>query len=110
MSVAEETIEQCGLADAQRKGYADRRMQKRLGMERIELTDDDIARIDALGEDVATLLGALPADQREAVSARVVDERGYDDIALELHTSEAVVRKRVSRGLALARRRMGRGG
>lgn len=98
------------LADAQRKGYADRRMQKRLGMERIELTDDDIARIDALGEDVATLLGALPADQREAVSARVVDERGYDDIALELHTSEAVVRKRVSRGLALARRRMGRGG
>jgi DNA-directed RNA polymerase specialized sigma24 family protein len=38
------------LADAQRRGYAERRACRRLGMERLELTDDDIARIDALGE------------------------------------------------------------
>ena len=43
-----------------------------------------------------------------AVQAHVIDERGYDEIALELDTSEAVVRKRVSRGLAVARRRMWR--
>ena len=38
------------LADAQRQGYADDRARRRLGIERIELTDDDIARIDRLGE------------------------------------------------------------
>src|ERR1700761_176860 len=35
------------LADAQRRGYAEQRCRRRLGMERIELTDADIARIDA---------------------------------------------------------------
>src|SRR5829696_6638865 len=38
------------LADARRQGYADDRARRRLGIERIELTDDDIARIDRLGE------------------------------------------------------------
>ena len=94
------------LADAQRRGYAERRMCRRLGMERIELTDADIARIEALGD--STLLDGLPAAQRDAVQAHVVEERGYGDIAGELNTSEAVVRKRVSRGLASARRRIGR--
>ncbi len=94
------------LADAQRRGYAERRMCKRLGMERIELTDADIAHIEALGE--STLLEGLSAAQADAVRAYVVDERGYGEIAGELQTSEAVVRKRVSRGLATARRRIGR--
>src|ERR687889_1601669 len=43
------------LADAQRRGYAERRMCKRLGMERIDLTDADIAHIGALGESGALL-------------------------------------------------------
>jgi RNA polymerase sigma factor (sigma-70 family) len=94
------------LADAQRRGYAERRMCRRLGMERIELTDADIAHIEALGEGV--LLEGLPAAQRDAVRAHVIEERDYGEIAGELHTSEAVVRKRVSRGLATARRRIGR--
>ncbi len=94
------------LADAQRRGYAERRMCRRLGMERIELTDADIARIEALGE--VALLDGLPILQRDAVRAHVIDERAYGEIAGELQTSEAVVRKRVSRGLATARRRMGR--
>jgi len=95
------------LADAQRKGYAERRMCRKLGMERIDLTDADIAHIEALGESGALLAG-LPADQEFAVRAHVIDERGYDEIAGELQTSEAVVRKRVSRGLATARRKIGR--
>ena len=97
------------LADAQRRGYADRRMQQRLGMERIELSDEDIARIERLGEadEARVLLGRLAPDQRDAIAAHVLDERGYDQIAASLQTSEAVVRKRVSRGLATMRQRMG---
>src|SRR4051812_40178527 len=95
------------LADAQRRGYAERRMSKRLGLERIPLTDDDFAHIEALGaSSVDTLLDGLGPDQRAAIQAHVIDERSYDQIAIEMDTSESVVRKRVSRGLALARRRM----
>src|SRR6202035_3794226 len=39
--------------------------------------------------------------------ARVLDEQGYDEIAAELECSESVVRKRVSRGLAALRTRLG---
>jgi RNA polymerase sigma-70 factor (ECF subfamily) len=99
------------LADAQRKGYAERRMCRRLGMERIALSDDDVARIAMLGESATgTLLEELAEPQRAAIHAHVVDERSYRDIARDLDTSEAVVRKRVSRGLATVRRRMGRAG
>ena len=94
------------LADAQRRGYAERRMCTRLGMERIDLTDADIAHIEELGE--TGLLEGLPEAQAEAVRAHVIEERDYGEIAGELDTSEAVVRKRVSRGLATARRRIGR--
>jgi RNA polymerase sigma-70 factor (ECF subfamily) len=97
------------LADAQRRGYADKKARRRLGMERIDLTDADIARIDRLGESTiaSALLEALAPEQREAVRAHVLDERSYADIAAEIEVSEAVVRKRVSRGLANVRQRMG---
>ena len=51
-------------------------------------------------------LEALPADQREAVLARVLDEQDYAEIAATARTSESVVRKRVSRGLAGLRSRL----
>ena len=97
------------LADAQRRGYAEMRARRRLGMERIELSDADIARIDRLGEsdEAHLMLARLAPDQRAAVKAHVIDERPYGEIAVELETSEAVVRKRVSRGLAAMRGRMG---
>jgi RNA polymerase sigma factor (sigma-70 family) len=99
------------LADAQRRGYAEDRARRRLGIERIALTDDDIARINRLGQPdaVTALVRELPPDQRDAIHAHVVEERGYGDIAAELEISEAVVRKRVSRGLAAIRRRLGGG-
>ena len=97
------------LADAQRRGYAERRICRRLGMERVELTGEDVALIRTLAESsAATLLAGLAAPQRDAIRAHVIEERGYDEIALELETSEAVVRKRVSRGLATARARFRR--
>ena len=46
------------------------------------------------------LLERLSPEQRDAIRAHVIDERPYGEIALWQGTSEAVVRKRVSRGLA----------
>ena len=97
------------LADALRRGYAERSARRRMGMERIELSDDDIARIERLGEagETRVVLEQLAPDQRAAITAHVLEERPYDQIAKELDTSEAVVRKRVSRGLAAMRGLMG---
>src|SRR3954464_7284700 len=97
------------LADAQRRGYAERGARRRLGMERIELSDNDFARIERLGErdDARVLMERLAPDQRAAIAAHVLEERPYDQIAAELDNSEAVVRKRVSRGLSAMRDRMG---
>jgi RNA polymerase sigma-70 factor (ECF subfamily) len=81
--------------------------RKRLGMPALELTDaivESIERLDAEG--ALALMDALPGDQRDALRARVVEEREYDDIAREMQCSEAVVRQRVSRGLATLRARM----
>jgi DNA-directed RNA polymerase specialized sigma24 family protein len=78
-------------------------------MQRLDLDEEDCARIASLGHasGAVALLELIPPDQREAVQARVVDERGYAEIAAALETSETVVRKRVSRGLAAVRNRMG---
>jgi RNA polymerase sigma-70 factor (ECF subfamily) len=93
------------LNSALRSGYAERRARTRLAMRPIEVTDDDVARIDALAEvSVLELLQDLPTDQRTAVLARIVDEGEYADIAVTQGVSEAVVRQRVSRGLAGLRR------
>jgi DNA-directed RNA polymerase specialized sigma24 family protein len=80
-------------------------------MERIEPTDADLRRIESLagGVEVASLVEELADDQRRAVTARVMDERDYGDIAGELHISTAGVRKRVSRGLASLRARVKEG-
>jgi DNA-directed RNA polymerase specialized sigma24 family protein len=51
----------------------------------------------------------LVPEQRDAITAHVLEDRGYGEIAAELQTSEAVVRKRVSRGLASLRSRIGGG-
>jgi RNA polymerase sigma-70 factor (ECF subfamily) len=48
----------------------------------------------------------LPEEQRVAVRGRVLDERGYAELAAELSCSQSVVRQRVSRGLRTIRRRL----
>jgi len=90
------------LLRSRERGRVEDGARRRLGMPRLELDDDAIARIELAGSDgrALELLSQLPADQRDAVVARVVDERGYGEIAGELQCSESVVRKRVSRGLA----------
>jgi DNA-directed RNA polymerase specialized sigma24 family protein len=77
-------------------------------MERPRLSESDAEMIRLLGDDAAVaMLAELPPDQREAVTAHVVEDRGYPELAASLHTSEAAVRQRVSRGLATLRRRRG---
>ena len=99
------------LADYRRRGYAEDRAHRRIGMERIEPTDTDLRRIDGVAGDVevVSLVDELPTDQRRAVNARVVDGREYADIAHELHISRAGARKRVSRALASLRGRLNEG-
>ena len=102
-------IAQHKLADYRRRGSAEDRMQRRLGMERVPVGDDDRELITMLGRDAAwQLINELPPEQREAVRAHVLDDESYADIARATDTSEAVVRKRVSRGLGALRQRMGR--
>ena len=58
-----------------------------------------------LGDDaVRSVLSELPPDQRRLVASHVIDERPYGELAGELHTSEAAVRQRMSRGLATLRK------
>jgi RNA polymerase sigma-70 factor (ECF subfamily) len=71
------------------------------------IDDEGIERIEALaGEHALEALESLPADQRDAVRARIVDDRGYQEIAIEVRCSPSVVRKRVSRGVRAMRAKL----
>jgi RNA polymerase sigma-70 factor, ECF subfamily len=50
------------------------------------------------------LLRHLPPDQRDAVTAHVIEEHSYGEIASQFQSSEASIRQRVSRGLRTVRR------
>src|SRR5262249_52733757 len=98
------------LADYHRRGHADDRLRRRVGFAPLALDDEALERISALADPRGTALpgalAALPADQREAVLARHVDELDYPEIAAAQGVSEQVARKRVSRALARLRRRL----
>jgi RNA polymerase sigma factor (sigma-70 family) len=95
-----------------RRGRVEAKARLRLGFEPVALEDADLARVMAMADDGAgplrALVDELPDDERRAVLSRVVHARSYQDIAGELSCSEMVVRKRVSRGLARLRQRLGR--
>ena len=94
------------LAMSRRQGRVEARARRRLGMAPLVLTDEAIERISDLDHTALELVHDLPDEQQAAVRARVIDERDYPDIAKDLRCSEAVVRKRVSRGLGAVRARM----
>ena len=97
------------LADAQRRGAAEDRARRRLGMERIEPSDGDLLAIEQMARDdrATAAIEQLTPEQRDAIEGHILRDRSYADLARSLRTSEAVVRKRVSRGLAAARSRIG---
>lgn len=84
------------LADRARRGVVEKRALGQLRMEPLRPYEDPLP-------DDLSALEALPADLREAVRLRVLEELGYDAIAARLGLSEAAVRQRVSRGLKTLR-------
>jgi RNA polymerase sigma factor (sigma-70 family) len=103
------TIAARRLADYQRRGYVEQKMRRSLAMERRPVSEADAEMIRMLGDDAArSVLSELPPEQRRLVAAHVIDERPYGELAGELHTSEAALRQRMSRGLATLRRGLGR--
>ena len=109
------TIARRKLIDSWRRGRVEDAARRKLGLEPMELDDGGLARIDSLIDEsrdplpLTALMQRLPADQREALRLRVLDERDYSEIARELECSEAVVRQRVSRAARALRDMRGAG-
>lgn len=91
------------LVDLYRTGAAADRARRSLQMQPIAVSDEQLERLEqrlcAAGAGALEALAELPAVERDAVTARVVDEADYAVIARQFAVSESVVRKRVSRGL-----------
>jgi RNA polymerase sigma factor (sigma-70 family) len=97
------------LIDSYRRGRVEDGARVKLGMRPTVIDDESMRAIAALTEETPALelVAALPEEQRAAVTGRVIEERGYDELAASLGLSEQVVRKRVSRGLAQLRAAIG---
>jgi RNA polymerase sigma-70 factor (ECF subfamily) len=97
------------LADSRRHGRVEDRARRRLALEPLAIDDDALERVEELasrdGDEtrITDAVRLLPTFQRDAVLARVVDERPYPEIAAAMSCSELLVRKRVSRGLRTLR-------
>ncbi len=96
------------LADSRRRGRVEDAARRQLALAPLTVDDDELARVEEMADPGAaqTALLALPASQRDAVLARVVDERPYAEIAAQMRCSELLVRQRVSRGLRTLRAQM----
>ncbi len=88
-----------------RKATVERRAVQRLGMQTPQVDHEDLLLIERraglpeLRRAVELELARLSSAQREALRLRVVEERSYREISLQLGVSEQTVRARVSRGL-----------
>ena len=90
-----------------RRGALERRATERLGLqERLDRPPhvQDQVPDDTWADGVDELLDTLPADQREAVRLRVIEDMEYADVAHALGTTPAAARVRVHRGLAALKR------
>ncbi len=98
------------LIDRHRRGIVAEAARRRLQLAPVALDDRDIELILEAGQSdelLDRIYELLPVEQADALTARVVDELDYDVIAGRANTSEAVIRKRVSRALATLRAAMG---
>jgi len=88
--------------DWQRRGAVEARARHRLGLAASADEGGDLvngAEETRFGGRLGLALRRLSPEQRRLVTARVVDEREYPEIASATGASEASVRRRVSRGL-----------
>jgi RNA polymerase sigma factor (sigma-70 family) len=105
------TIAHRRMVDSIRRGRVQDKARRRLGLEPLVFTDEDLEQVEQRAAAAArtpalALLESLSAEQREAVRGRVLDQVGYEELARRLGCSQQVARKRVSRGLAQLRTRM----
>lgn len=94
------------LRESRRRRRVEDSARRRLGIDPVALADADLERVEELAgmdDRLQTMVTQLPAEQRKAVVARIVEERSYEEIASELRCSPSVVRQRVSRGLKTLR-------
>jgi RNA polymerase sigma-70 factor (ECF subfamily) len=101
------------LAQSARRGRVDSEARRRLGLEVLVIEGEQLDAIAQLIEHdgdriVEEWLALLPGEQAQALRARVLDGRSYEEIAAQLRCSQAVVRQRVSRGLGRLRREVGK--
>jgi RNA polymerase sigma factor (sigma-70 family) len=88
-----------------RAGRVHAAARRKLGMPERELPSEDYERIEELvdfeplREALIDALDALPVHQRTAVRLRIVEGKGYEDVASELGCTADNARQRVSRGL-----------
>lgn len=101
------------LARALERGAADDRARRRLGIRPIQLDDETLARVEELASprvpahELGEAMDELSPDQRAAVRARVIDGQSYQEIARAAETTPVAARRRVSRGLAALRHKLG---
>jgi RNA polymerase sigma factor (sigma-70 family) len=92
-----------------RRGALERRATERLGLhERLDrppCAEDSVPEV-AWADGADELLDTLPANQREAVRLRVLEELEYTDIARALGTTPSAARVRVHRGLKALKRHL----
>jgi RNA polymerase sigma factor (sigma-70 family) len=100
------TIARNAMVDSYRRGRVESAARQRLALEPVEIGDGDVERVLQVAAETDLLIGLaaeLPVEQFDALRARVLDGRGYGEIAQQLQCSPAVVRKRVSRAIATLR-------
>jgi RNA polymerase sigma factor (sigma-70 family) len=89
-----------------RRGYAEQRAVRRLGLERPPVSEEVLRAVEArAGMDevrgqLAAALATLTDETRAAVALRIVDELPYPEVASRLGIAEPAARARVSRGLS----------
>jgi RNA polymerase sigma factor (sigma-70 family) len=102
------------LADSYRRGRVRDDARRRLGIAAMLVTDAGFERVEEICEAATRLrevdlTDALSAEQARAVTARVIHDQPYEQIAAELRCSPQVARQHVSRGLRALRRRLENG-
>jgi RNA polymerase sigma factor (sigma-70 family) len=105
----------CGIARNLLRQYYKRKRVETAGRTRMGMPlrpyaafDEIEERIDAeaLGSQLRAAMGDLPAEQREALALRVLEQLNYPEIAAHLACTEPTVRKRVSRALSALNARL----
>jgi RNA polymerase sigma factor (sigma-70 family) len=92
------------LMHRRRRAATETAARRKLGMARLSYSDEALERVEEQLEADSRVYtngaAALPPAERDAVVARVIEERDYDEIAAATGATPAAVRQRVSRGLA----------